>query len=181
MKKYLISTILSIVAYTFTVNAQITKATLQASGLTCSMCSNAINKRLAQINYIEKVASDIKSSSFIISFKEGSNVNIDELQKAVSDAGFSIAALKITMKMDNIAIKNDAHIIINNEMYHFVNVESQTLQGNNEFTVIDKKFLPTKAFKKYQKLTTMPCYATGKTAACCKKENLNSRIIHLTI
>lgn len=40
--------------------AQISKVTLQASGLTCSMCSNSINKSLRSVDYVEKVMANIK-------------------------------------------------------------------------------------------------------------------------
>ena len=76
--------------------AQFSKATLQASGLTCAMCSNAINKALQAIPFVASVKSDIKNSSFNISFKENANVNIDALKKAVEDAGFSVAKLNLT-------------------------------------------------------------------------------------
>ncbi|RYY10302.1 MAG: copper chaperone, partial [Chitinophagaceae bacterium] len=50
-------------------NAQVTGVSLKASGLTCSMCSNAINKALKKLDFVEKVDSDIKTYSFEISFK----------------------------------------------------------------------------------------------------------------
>ena len=37
------------------------KASLQATGLTCAMCSNAINKALLQVPFVESVKSDIKT------------------------------------------------------------------------------------------------------------------------
>ena len=51
------------------VQAQVTRATLVASGLTCSMCSNSINKSLKTVEYIEKVTANISKSSFDIVFK----------------------------------------------------------------------------------------------------------------
>ena len=41
--------------------AQITTVNLQASGLTCSMCSNSINKALKSIDYVEDVKANIKN------------------------------------------------------------------------------------------------------------------------
>jgi len=41
------------------VQAQISSATLQASGLTCAMCTKAINKSLEQLNFVESVKPDI--------------------------------------------------------------------------------------------------------------------------
>ena len=79
MKKLLIiSTMIMLVMQS---NAQFAKATLQATGLTCAMCSNAINKALMQVAFVESVRSDIKNSAFSIVFKQGQEVEIDALRK----------------------------------------------------------------------------------------------------
>ena len=77
-------------------NAQFSKAELQATGLTCAMCSNAINKALQAVPFVQSVRSDIKNSSFKITFKENQAVDIDALKQAVEDAGFSVGGLKLT-------------------------------------------------------------------------------------
>ena len=63
--------------------AQFSKAELQATGLTCAMCSNAVNKALEAVPFVQSVKSDIKNSSFRITFKESQEVNIDALKEAV--------------------------------------------------------------------------------------------------
>src|SRR5437762_7614650 len=87
-------------------HAQFTKATLQATGLTCAMCSNAINKALQKITFVESVKSDIKNSAFNIVFKQNEATDIDALKKAVEDAGFSIGSLKLTGTFKEMQIAN---------------------------------------------------------------------------
>ena len=94
MKKIIIIC-LAVIAV-FQSNGQFTKATLQATGLTCAMCSNAINKALQAKPFIQSVKSDIKNSAFNIVFKENADVDIDEIRKAVEDAGFAVGSLKLT-------------------------------------------------------------------------------------
>ena len=53
----------------FSVHAQFTRAELQATGLTCAMCSNAIYKALMEVPFVESVTPDIKNSGFGIKFK----------------------------------------------------------------------------------------------------------------
>ncbi len=86
-------------------NAQFTKATLQATGLTCAMCSNAINKALQKVSFVESVKSDIKNSAFDIVFKQSTEVNIDALKDAVEDAGFSVGSLKLTGNFSEVKLK----------------------------------------------------------------------------
>ncbi|MFM2326393.1 MAG: hypothetical protein RIR31_595, partial [Bacteroidota bacterium] len=57
------------VLFSLAVKAQITKVSLQASGLTCSMCSNAINKSLKSLDFVDRVDANIKNSTFDILIK----------------------------------------------------------------------------------------------------------------
>jgi copper chaperone CopZ len=166
-------------------HAQIKSANLQASGLTCSMCSKAIYKALVAIPFVKQVTSNIQQSTYQITFKENAEVNIDALDKAVAQAGFSISKLMLTMQFKQAAIENDAHVVIGKQTYHFIQVKPPVLDGEQVVTVIDKHFVPVKEYKLYSKQTTMKCYATGVMEDCCSKKhnNLNQaqRIIHVTI
>jgi copper chaperone CopZ len=84
------------------VNAQFSKASLQASGLTCSMCSKAVKNAIETVPSVEKVMVDIKNQQYNITFKSDAVINFDELSKAVEDAGFSVAALKVTANVSDI-------------------------------------------------------------------------------
>ena len=88
-------------------NAQFTKASLQATGLTCAMCSNAINKALLEVPFVESVKADIKNSAFNMVFKQGEKVEIDALRKAVDDAGFSVGSLKMTGNFKEVKVENE--------------------------------------------------------------------------
>ena len=63
--------------------AQIKKVSLQASGLTCSMCSNSIFKALKTLDFVDNVEANIKTSTFAITFKQGAKVDMDKLKKKV--------------------------------------------------------------------------------------------------
>ena len=181
MKKLLM--ILAIALTALSSNARFTAATLQATGLTCAMCSNAINKALLKVPFVESVKSDIKNSSFAIVFKEDTQVDIDALKNAVEDAGFSVGSLKLTGNFNEVKIAADEHVKIGNDNFHFLNVKSQVLNGEQSITVIDKNFVTEKQFKKYSTATKMSCLQTGKAASCCVKDGIPSgtRIYHVTI
>ena len=181
MKKLIIvSVIIMLVMQT---NAQFTKARLQATGLTCAMCSNAINKALQKVSFVQSVTSDIKNSAFNIVFKEGAAVNIDALKDAVDDAGFSIGSLKVTGTFNNVAIAADQHVKIGDENFHFLQVSNQVLNGEKTITILDKNFVTAKEFKKYSAETKVSCMQTGKAGAGCVKDGISAgdRIYHVTI
>lgn len=164
--------------------AQIQSASLQAAGLTCSLCSNAIFKALKALPSVQNVDADVEKSEFHITFKPLANVVLDDVKIAVERAGFSVASLTVTANFpEPVDVYSDAHITFLGNTYHFVNVPKQTLTGVHTFTVVDKNFVPAKTFKKYAGLTTMPCIHTGMMAACCSKEfsGKAQRIYHVTL
>ena len=163
--------------------SQFKNATLQAAGLTCAMCTKAINNSLAELSFIQSVKADIKNSQFLIQFKPGSTVDPDVLKKAVEDAGFSVAKLKLNASFDNVKVENDAHVNIDGKTYHFLGITPQVLNGEKAITLVDKNFVLPKEFKKYSSKTQMTCVETGKAGECCTKQGLkqNTRIYHVTI
>ncbi len=180
MKKLMIALFLFVV---FNAEGQVQTVSLQASGLTCSMCSNAINKSLRTIDYIENVKANIQNSSFEISFKPGAKVNFDDLKKKVEDAGFSVANLTVIVNFEKTSIANDEHINIEGIVLHFLNVKDQELSGIKTLRILDKGYVSSKEYKKNGKYTKLDCYTTGTVGKCCSKNGLTSgtRIYHVTI
>jgi copper chaperone CopZ len=164
-------------------HAQFSRAYLQATGLTCAMCSNAINKALLKVPFVESVKPDIKNSAFDIVFKKDSRVEIDALKKAVDDAGFSVGSLKVTGSFNDLKIANDEHVKIGPDNFHFLDVKDQVLSGEKTITLVDRDFVSAKQFKRYSAATKMKCIQTGKAESCCVKDGVpaNARIYHVTI
>jgi copper chaperone CopZ len=164
-------------------NAQFKEATLIASGLTCAMCSNSIYKSLQKLPFAGNITSNIKASSFTISFKENTVADFDAIKRAVESAGFSVATLKVKANFSDTKINNDTHLEMQGKTLHFLNVKSQTLKGDQTFQVVDKKFVSDKEYKKYASSTKMECVKTGKMESCCTKETtgVDKRIYHVTI
>jgi copper chaperone CopZ len=163
-------------------NAQIRSAELVATGLTCSLCSKAIYNALVKLPFIKNVIPNVQQSSFDILFKEGSNVSLDLVKKAVNDAGFSVGSLKPVITFHNETVADDSHVIVGETIYHFVHVTRQTLNGDKTVTVIDKNFISAREHKKYSKYTKMKCFETGTKAACCPKGKISSdRVYNVTL
>lgn len=161
--------------------AQFSKARLQATGLTCAMCSNAINKSLEKVSFVESVRSDIKNSAFNITFKKDMEPDIDELRKAVEDAGFAVGSLALTGQFEKVQVGNDQHVLIGKRAFHFLNITDQVLDGEKTLVLADKDFMTAKEFKKIKSATKMNCVNTGKAEACCVGVEAGKRIYHVTI
>lgn len=70
------------------VDAQISKAEIVATGLTCSMCSNAINKQLKSLTEVDSVSIDLNTNTFLVHLNKESNVSPRTLKERVEKAGF---------------------------------------------------------------------------------------------
>src|SRR3954452_12707239 len=108
------------IVLTMATKAQVSKVSLQASGLTCSMCSNAINKALKTLDFVDKVDADIKTYTFEISFKANSNVDFDKIKKKVEDAGFAVSRFVVTVRFNNMQLR-DKTVVIGDKTFLFVN------------------------------------------------------------
>lgn len=178
--KNIIMTMLCMVQFALFSQGQIQSATLQASGLTCSMCSNSIHQALVKLPFIETVRANIKMSSFEIKFKANEKVDIDAMKNAVEDAGFFVAGLSLRTRVSSITLDKDAHLELDGRLFHFLNAAGQSVDGDVTFQIVDRGFVPAKTFKKNSKLTTMACYQSGRTGTCCSKE-AGRRLYHVII
>ncbi|RYG06427.1 MAG: heavy-metal-associated domain-containing protein [Chitinophagaceae bacterium] len=179
--KYVLYLIFSLSAAS--ASAQFKTANLTASGLTCAMCTRAINQALDKLSFIESVNPNIETSTFEIRFKQGASVNFDAMRDAVEDAGFSISKLAVKTEFQNAAVKNDTHLRIGDKTFHFLKVSQSTLNGEKALVIVDKDFLPAKDYRKYSTATTMSCVKTGKAASCCTESGVaeGTRVYHVTI
>ncbi|WP_026978369.1 heavy-metal-associated domain-containing protein [Flavobacterium tegetincola] len=120
--------------------AQIAKAEIQATGLTCSMCSNAINKQLKSLAEVENVEIDLNSNTFTVTLKANNNVNPDFFKENVEKAGFFIGSLVLTVEPKTIAQK--PYVVLDGKTKSARPIEVQ---------VLDKGYVTDKTFKKLSK------------------------------
>lgn len=174
---------LFLILQTSNVQSQFNAANIQASGLTCAMCSKAINNALEKLSFIQSVTPDIGTSSFDVVFKKNVGVDLDKVRLAVEDAGFSVAKMKVRGNFDGQAVRNDEHVVLNGSTFHFLKIADQTLTGNREITLVDKNFIGSKEFKKFSAATKMVCVHTGRADACCEKGGVKAaeRVYHVTM
>ena len=127
--------------------AQVTKVYLQASGLTCSMCSNAINKALKTLDFVEKVDADIKSYTFEISFKPNAQVDFDKIKKKVEDAGFSVSRFVVAIHFNNVQLSHNGLVTIGSYTFSIINSKDGSLNGIQRVRLLDKGFVSSKEYK----------------------------------
>ena len=125
-----------------TVSAQFSHAKLQATGLTCALCSKSIHQALEQLPFVSSVQPELKSSSFDVKFKDGQSVSLMFIRSAVEDAGFFIGSLKLSLStsLDQTANGFEQDGI----SYRFLT----SIKQSDWLQVIGKGFLTEKEYKR---------------------------------
>lgn len=135
------------VIFSLSASAQVSGVSLTASGLTCSMCSNSINKALKTLPFIDKVEADIKNSSFKISFKDNNPVDFDKMKMKVEKAGFSVSEFVAIIQCNNVPVKKDQPVRIGDQVFLFKNTTDPVLNGEKRIKILNKGFVSSKEYK----------------------------------
>jgi copper chaperone CopZ len=142
--------------------AQFNSGKLQATGLTCALCSNAIHKSLEELPFVQSVKSMLKESAFVIKFKPGASFHPDQLREAVEDAGFFVGELVLTGKSNSITVNENGLFQWGQDSYHLVSSSVRQLDGEIQLRILNKSFLTYKSFKKVSSLVNDSCSQSGQ-------------------
>jgi len=142
-------------------NAQFTKAELQVSGLTCALCAKATEKSLKTLPFIGDIKPDLMRNIFVLTFKSGESVNLDQISKKVQDAGFFVNSLKVTVDFNNIKV-NEGRFSYGGDTFQLVNGSEKQMSGPVAVTIVDKGFAPKSVSKKYLGQVADPSGKTGR-------------------
>ena len=142
----LIATI--ILATSFSINAQMVKAEIIATGLTCSMCSNSINKQLKSLSQVDSVATDLNTNTFTVYLKKDNDLKPRILKESVEKAGFFVGSMVVTMQFDNLRIEDNFAVNKENVALVFVDAKPKVLNGSTRIKIQDKGFVTQKEYKK---------------------------------
>ncbi len=146
MKKIIL--IIQICLIAFVTNAQIAKVEIMATGLTCSMCSNAINKQLKTLAEVEKVDIDLNKNLFVITLKADNKLTPKTFKDKVEKAGFFVGSMVLFMNFNNLAVEDNKQM----GNYIFIDTKAQTLNSIAKVKLLDKGYVTTKEYKKLSKL-----------------------------
>lgn len=131
--------------------SQISKAEIMATGLTCSMCSNAINKQLKAMDGVDSVSTDLNTNTFTVYFKKESKIMPKTLKEGVEKAGFFIGSLVITMPAEHLKTEGNKTISLNGSTFVLLSEELKNSTGETKVRVFDKGYVTQKEYKKLLK------------------------------
>jgi copper chaperone len=76
-------------------NAQVTKATVGVDGFTCSLCAKGVEGELKSLDFVKSVKTNIKATTFDLTFKTNLNIVISQIADAINDGGFTLRDIKV--------------------------------------------------------------------------------------
>ncbi|MBL4674650.1 MAG: heavy-metal-associated domain-containing protein [Mucilaginibacter sp.] len=154
--------IIALLATVSVAKAQSTKAELQVSGLTCSLCAKTTEKSLKALPFVSEIKPDLIRNVYNITFKDGMPLDFSQISKKVKDSGFSVSYFKTTLNFDDIKVADNTFTYAGNT-FKLLNAD-KTLSGPVVLTVVDKGFAPSSVTKKHlgknpeQPSATSPVY-----------------------
>lgn len=132
--------------------SQISKAEIIATGLTCSMCSNAINKQLKAMPEVEKVIIDLNANTFMVSLKKNNVITPQVLRASIEKAGFFVGSMVLTMDVDNAQVKDNGSFKNASGTYVIVDAKDKTTNGTLRLKVLNSGFVTKKEYKQSAKM-----------------------------
>ena len=160
-KIQIVVTVLTILSSTI-VNAQISKADIRATGLTCSMCSNAINKQLKSLEAVANIETDLNTNTFTVTRKEGNSLTPFTFKESVEKAGFFIGSLILTV--DSKTVAKSPYILVK---------ETENIPAEVKIQVLDKGYVVDKEFKKLAKT-----YKSSATYASNNEADFHIKVLN---
>jgi copper chaperone CopZ len=146
-KRSYLGLLLALLLNSLYTQAQVSKAEMQVSGLTCSMCQLATQKAVKTLDFVADIQPDLNNTNFIITFKKDKTVNPDLLAKKVKGAGFSVSKLVLTYTFSDLKIANGSSFTYGGAQFSFLNVAAKTLDGATKITLLDKDFVSAGTYK----------------------------------
>jgi copper chaperone CopZ len=135
--------------------AQFRSATVGIDGLTCSMCSNSVEKLIRQLDFVAAVKMDLNTTTAQVTFHPGKKVNMADLSKKVFDAGFSVRSLQGLFNFESAVNAGEGKsYIYEGDEYIFVKKTEVIPQGETILTFIGKNFISQKEFSHWKSIVS---------------------------
>ncbi len=147
MKNFQYFAVAIVLLISTSIEAQINKSEIIATGLTCSMCSNAIYKQLQSLASVEEIDTDLNTNTFTVTAKNNQTLDPVQLKEAVEKAGFFVGSLIVFV--DGSKVSNQALTLNGNSLVFIDKVPAD--QKMHKMQVVDAGFVTSKQFKKNEK------------------------------
>jgi copper chaperone CopZ len=129
-------------------NAQFKSAKVGIDGLTCSMCSNGVERLLLQLDFVESVQMDLNANEAIVYFRNNRKTDFKKVSKKIFDSGFSVRDIVTTLNFDTISLQGNA-FYIDGEKFYILGENKSDLSGEKSIRFLDKNLINKKEYSQW--------------------------------
>lgn len=125
-------------------------ADIGVNGLTCSMCSRSVEMSLKRLAFVDRVDMSLETTEGRVFFRPDMPVDLNEIAKAVVNAGFSVRFIRLQLSFEDIPVASDGSFTFQGQAFKWLDFEKT---GDDSFVLklIGENFLPKKEFAEWRK------------------------------
>lgn len=118
-------------------------AEIGVNGLTCSMCSRSVEMSVRRLDFVDRVEMSLETTEGRVYFKPGSLIDVNQLARAVVNAGFSVRFVRLEISFDDITLNKDGSFVFQGQSYQWLDFRNPPA-SQAALKLVDENFLPRK-------------------------------------
>ncbi len=131
--------------------AGLTWVEVGVNGLTCSVCTQSVERSIKRLEFVESVSMSLENTEGRIYLKKGATVDLRKIAKAVMNAGFSVRFVRFAITFNDVAIEGDGSFIYQGQSYQWLQFQNNRVRGELILKLVDEGFLPKKESASWKK------------------------------
>jgi copper chaperone CopZ len=124
------------------------------NGLTCSMCSRSVEMSLRRLDFVDSVSMSLEKTEGRIFLHNNTPVNLQQIAKAVVNAGFSVRFLRVEFSFNDVAVNQDGSFSYRGQDYEWIDFNGGITKARASLKLVDENFLPKKESLQWKKKVT---------------------------
>lgn len=121
------------------------------NGLTCSLCTRSVEMSIRRVDFVDTVMMSLETTEGRIYVKPNVPVNLEEISKAVVNAGFSVRFITIKLGLDDVEVNDDGSFAWQSQLFKWIDYQGRSGKNEVVLQLIDDGFLPKKEASKFKK------------------------------
>jgi hypothetical protein len=98
---------------------------------------------IRRLDFVDNVVMILESTEGRIFFKPDAPIDLNEIAKAVVNAGFSVRFLKLQMSFDDIPLNSDGSFVFQHQRFKWIDCPAN-VNGSVALQLVEENFLPKK-------------------------------------
>ncbi len=155
------TTLLLVIFFTISAEAQFENVYIGVNGLTCSQCSRTVELSIRKLDFVADVQMNLEHTEGKVVLKKNKKPDMDKIAQAIVNAGFSVRYLQADLHVDNSVVTSGSCFSYNGDQYVLTDAPNKPIAGELKLKFIGKKYMAKNDFKKMEAHMNDKC---GNTA-----------------